>query len=71
MEINRTGAETKLSYIDDSDLKDDKVRIRTTEERSADSMYNLNPDADDMGVLKGRSFSDHRANMRQVRNISR
>jgi hypothetical protein len=51
----RSGVGTNLKYIDQEDIASEKVRVRTAEERAQDSEYNVEPDADDMGVLRSRS----------------
>ena len=48
----RSGLGTKLKYIDEEDLASQKVQLRSAEERAMDSEYNINPDADDMRVLR-------------------
>jgi hypothetical protein len=55
----RSGVGTNLKYIDKEDLSSEKVRVRTAAERAQDSEYNVDPDADDMGVLKSRSPQLH------------
>lgn len=43
-----------MKYIDETDLASEKVRIRSAEERARDSVNNVDPDAEDMGVLRSR-----------------
>jgi hypothetical protein len=52
--LRSSGLGQRLKYIDQEDLSTEKVRIRTAEERAHDSPFNVDPDADDMGVLKNR-----------------
>lgn len=50
----RSGLGVQLKYIEESDIANEKVRIRTAVERANDSEFNLEPDADDLGVLKDK-----------------
>lgn len=53
-----SGIGPTLSYIDEEDIASKKVRVRSPEERAADSPNNIEPDADDLMVLKDTGFGD-------------
>lgn len=51
-DINRTGREVNLKYIDDADLATNKIRIVPENERETDPGAGSGPDAEDLMVLK-------------------
>lgn len=52
--LSRAGPAPRLAYIDEEDIRSERVRVRTDEERAGDSEFNIDPDADDMALLKHR-----------------